>query len=70
MEKQKFDFESFQAEAISRLRAGDAVLGKEGILTPLLKQFLEKALEEVEAHLQEEKQLAEPIVAMAKEPSG
>lgn len=56
MEKQGFDFDAFQAEAISRLRAGDAVLGKEGILTPLLKQFLEKALEgEVEAHLLEEK---------------
>lgn len=45
MEKEKFDFESFQAQAIARLRSGDAVLGKEGILTPLLKQFLEKALE-------------------------
>lgn len=56
MEKEKFDFESFQAQAIARLRSGDAVLGKEGILTPLLKQFLEKALEgEIEAHLLEEK---------------
>lgn len=56
MEKQKFDFESFQAEAIERLRSGDAVLGKDGILTPLLKQFLEKALEgEMESYLTEEK---------------
>lgn len=56
MEKKKenFDFESFQAEAIERLKKGDSLLGKEGIMTPLLKRFLEKALEgELDHHLDE-----------------
>ena len=43
--KEDFDFEKFQADAIERLKKGEALLGKDGIMTPLLKQFLEKALE-------------------------
>jgi len=50
--EEKFDFERFQAEAIERLKKGESLLGKDGIMTPLLKQFLEKALEgEIENHL-------------------
>lgn len=53
--KENFDFEKFQAEAIERLKKGEALLGKDGIMTPLLKQFLEKALEgEIDHHLDEE----------------
>lgn len=50
--KEQFDFDKFEGEAIERLKKGEALLGKEGIMTPLLKRFLEKALEgEMEAHL-------------------
>ncbi len=50
--KEKFDFASFQAKAIERLKNGEPLLGKDGIMTPLLKQFLESALEgEIDHHL-------------------
>lgn len=55
MEKQSFDFESFKKNAAARLKAGDSLLGRDGVLTPLLKEFLEQSLEgELEAHLQED----------------
>ena len=50
----KFDFESFKSEALAKLKAGESPLGKEGVLTPLIKAFLEEALEgELESHLSE-----------------
>lgn len=50
--EEKFDFEKFQAKAIARLKNGEPLLGKDGIMTPLLKQFLESALEgEMDHHL-------------------
>lgn len=55
MEKKPFDFEAFKKEAASRLKSGDTLLGKEGVLTPLLKEFLEEAMEgELDAHLEED----------------
>ena len=57
MESKEFDFESFRKEAISKLQNGEGLLGEGGAFTPLLKAFLEQALEgEVEAHLSEEEQ--------------
>jgi transposase-like protein len=54
MEKQSFDFEAFKKQAATRIKNGETLLGKEGVLTPLLKEFLEGALEgELEAHIQE-----------------
>jgi transposase-like protein len=54
MTKQKFDFEVFKKEAAERLKKGDSLLGKEGVLTPLLKEFLEESLDgELEAHIEE-----------------
>lgn len=51
----KFDFNKFEEEAIKSLKDGQGLLGKEGVLTPLLKRFLEKALEaELDHHLDEE----------------
>ena len=51
----KFDFDKFEESAIQNLKDGQGLLGKEGVLTPLLKRFLEKALEgELEDHLGEE----------------
>ncbi|NGF55545.1 IS256 family transposase [Parapusillimonas sp. SGNA-6] len=52
-EKQPFDFEAFKKQAASRLKKGETLLGKEGVFTPLLKEFLEEALTgELEAHLE------------------
>ena len=54
MEKQTFDFEAFKKQAATRIKNGETLLGKEGVLTPLLKEFLEGALEgELEAHIEE-----------------
>ncbi|GEP92267.1 hypothetical protein SAMN05660909_04280 [Chitinophaga terrae (ex Kim and Jung 2007)] len=59
MEKQNFDFEAFKKQAATRLKKGDTLLGKDGVLTPLLKEFLEGALEdELEAHIEDD---IEPI---------
>lgn len=56
MEKQNFNFETFKKSAAERLKQGDSLLGREGVLTPLLKEFLEEALgAELEAHLDEER---------------
>ncbi len=58
MEKKKFDYEAFKKEAAERLKNGGSVLGRDGVFTPLFKEFLEEALEgELEAHLEED---AEP----------
>ena len=51
---EKFDFEAFKAEALAKLKAGESPLGKEGVFAPLLKAFLEEALNgELEDHLAE-----------------
>ena len=51
----QFNFDKFEEEAIQNLKDGQGLLGKEGVLTPLLKRFLEKALEgEMAHHLDEE----------------
>lgn len=50
----KFDFTEFQKEAIDKLKSGQALTGKDGILAPLIKGILEAALEgEMESHLSE-----------------
>jgi transposase-like protein len=55
MDKVQFDFEAFKKHAANRLKKGDTLLGKDGVLTPLLKEFLEGALEgELEAHIEDE----------------
>lgn len=55
MEKQGFDFSAFKKEAAARLKKGDTLLGKDGVFTPLLKEFLEEALDgELEAHIESE----------------
>lgn len=49
-----FDFESFSREAIDRLKAGDSMIGPEGIFTPLLKRLIEAAMEgEMDAHMKD-----------------
>lgn len=50
-----FDFEAFQSEAIKQLKAGKSLGGKDGVLTPLVKQLIEGALKgELHAHLSDE----------------
>lgn len=53
--KQNFDYEAFMKEGAERLKNGETLLGKDGLLTPLIRDFLEESLEgELEAHLEEE----------------
>jgi transposase-like protein len=57
MEKEQFDFEGFKKGALERLKAGKGLLGAEGALTPLVKEFLEEALAgELEGHLAEKEE--------------
>ena len=49
-----FNYNEFKADAIERIKSGQPLTGKGGILAPLLKELLESALEgELEAHLLE-----------------
>ncbi|KTC92175.1 transposase [Legionella cincinnatiensis] len=49
-----FDFNEFKADALSQLKSGQSLTGKDGILTPLIKELLEAALEgEMDAHIDE-----------------
>lgn len=51
-EKTLFDFEDFKNRAIADMKAGKALVGKDGIFTPLMKDFLEAALEgEMASHM-------------------
>ncbi len=51
-EKPAFDFEAFKTQAIADMKAGKSLVGKDGVFTPLMKQFLEAALEgEMASHM-------------------
>lgn len=51
----QLDFNAFQEDAISKLKFGQALIGKDAVLTPLIKKILEVALEgEMESLLSEE----------------
>jgi putative transposase len=43
-EKIEFDFEGFKNQAIADMKAGKSLIGKDGVFTPLMKEFLEAAL--------------------------
>ena len=50
--KLQFDYEGFKNKAIADMKAGKALFGQEGIFTPLMKEFLEAALEgEINSHM-------------------
>tara|TARA_R110000868_G_C10875903_1_gene762600 strand:- start:299 stop:1531 length:1233 start_codon:yes stop_codon:yes gene_type:complete len=50
-----FDYNEFQNSAIKELQSGKPLTGKEGVLTPLIKQLLEASLEaEMDTHLDNE----------------
>jgi len=57
MGKQKpdFDYEALKKKTIEQFRSGKSLFGKDGAFAPLLKEFLEAALEaELDTHLDEE----------------
>jgi len=55
MNTSTFDFESFTKQAAERLKAGDSFFGRDGVRTPLRKEFVEEALDgELDAHLESE----------------
>jgi putative transposase len=56
-----FNFEDFKKEAIKGMYEGKPLNGEKGIFAPLLKHFLEAALQgEMDSHLQESKLQGEP----------
>lgn len=53
-EKEEFDLESMKKKALEQIRSGQSLYGKDGAFAPLLKHFLESALEsELDSHLDE-----------------
>ena len=58
MEKQSsgFEYEALKKKALEQFRSGKSLFGKDGAFGPMLKEFLESALEaEMESHLLESK---------------
>jgi len=54
----EFEWSSFEQEAILRLKNGEELGGKDGILAPMIKRILEASLEgELDTHLKDEKQM-------------
>jgi len=51
-EKPDFNYQEFEQEAINRLRRGQSLEGKDGVLAPLIKRLVEAGLNgEMDAHL-------------------
>ena len=54
-EDDTFDYKSFEQEAIEKLKSGQSLEGKDGVLAPMIKRLLESSLEgELDAHLQQD----------------
>jgi transposase-like protein len=52
---EEFDFEEFKKQALEKVKQGQPVTGKNGVLMPLIKDFFESALEgEMGSHLSQE----------------
>ena len=55
--EEDFNLEDFKKDVAKKIREGKGLTGKDGALTPLLKEILEAAMEgEMDQHLQETKQ--------------
>ena len=51
--KESFDFKRFEQEAIEKLKKGEALEGKDGVLAPLIQRLIEAGLNgEMDGHLQ------------------
>ena len=60
MEKQKevFDYEALRKKTLEQFRSGKSLFGKDGAFAPMLKDFLEAALQaEMDDHLDDEQRL-------------
>ena len=56
-----FNFDDFKSEALEQLKSGQTLTGKNGILTPLIKELLEASLEgEIESHLSDCREIGKP----------
>ena len=54
-EKQQFNYQSFEEEALKGLLEGKRLEGKDGVLAPLIKRLLEAGLQgEMNQHLSED----------------
>jgi len=54
--EKEFSYETFEKEALDKLKRGVSLEGKDGVLAPLLKRLLEASLQgELDGHLIEEK---------------
>ncbi len=54
-EKEQFDLEEIKKKALEQFRSGKSLYGKDGAFAPMLKSFLEAALEgELDSHLDED----------------
>jgi len=54
-----FNFDEFSKEAIAKLREGQELTGRDSVLSPLIKQILENALDaELPQHLKDAKKSA------------
>lgn len=52
MSEKKIDWESFEKDALSKLKTGKSLEGKDGILAPLIKRLIEASIEgELDDHL-------------------
>ena len=52
LDLENFDFEKFKKNALSDLKSGGSISGKDSVFKPLIKAFLERALEaELDEHL-------------------
>ncbi len=55
LESKDFDLNEFEKQAIDSLKQGKPLEGKDGILAPLIKRWIEASLEgELDAHLKQE----------------
>ena len=58
MEQTTIDYEEMKRKALSQLRTGKSLFGKDGAFAPMLKAFLEEALEaEMDSYLDEEERV-------------
>lgn len=54
MEKEKFDWDAFEKDAIERLMNGEELAGEDGVLTPLIQRLLKASIDgELQAHVEE-----------------
>lgn len=55
--EEEFDWNKFESEAIDRLKQGEELSGKDGVLAPLIKRIVEASLEgELDHHLRKDRE--------------